>query len=89
MCCDALCGIEVGWTITLHCVEWSRGAAAARVVLCVLGGETELIESLKLPFIAQVSNRYVIIWHMIHPRFTLPLPFDALVCTCRPLSRLF
>ena len=36
LCCDVLCGIEVGWAVTLHCVEWSRGAAAARVVLCGL-----------------------------------------------------
>ena len=35
----------------------------------------------------QTSNRYVIIRHMIHPCFTLLLPFVTHVCTCRPLSR--
>ena len=51
--------------------------------------DRHVLESIRLPFIAQTSNRYVIIWHVIHPRFTLPLPFVAHICTCRPLSRRF
>ena len=45
------------------------------------------IESLRLPFIAQMSNCCAIIRHVIHPRFTLPLLFFARVCTCRQVSR--
>ena len=45
------------------------------------------LESLRLPFIVQTSNRYIIIRHLIHPRFTLLLPFATHVYTCRPLSR--
>ena len=41
----------------------------------------------KIAFMAQTSNRYVIIRHVIHLRFTLPLPFVAHVCTCRTLFR--
>ena len=39
-----------------------------------MSGE-QIIESLRLPFIVQTSNRSVILRHVIHPRFTLPLPF--------------
>ena len=46
-----------------------------------------ILESLRLPFVVQTSNRYVIIQHMIYPRFMLPLLFVAHVCTCRPVSR--
>ena len=58
------------------------------VIFTAISGGLEMsLESLRLPFIAHMSNRYVIIQHVIHPCFTLLLPFVAHVCMCRLLFR--